>query len=241
MLACVACTDCNVRCGAGEGCRSRTFAPVRSSAVCTNWQKVRLQELVGADKQAEGQVRGAVGLGWAGLGGRGCIGLVGGREEGGSWQAACGLPASSTNAAGNSICSAQARAARLWPCAAPGGSALVHGVAELPLSLYEQAPPLHGPGVHACAQVPRTIEVELQGPLIHTCMVGDIVTITGLVKVRACACAAAHVLACLQWGPWSLPDACSAGRASGFRPGLLLWVGAHTCVQSNGLWSVACT
>lgn len=32
-------------------------------------------------------------------------------------------------------------------------------------------------------QVPRTIEVEMQGPLVHSCVVGDVVTITGLVKV----------------------------------------------------------
>ncbi|PNW71712.1 hypothetical protein CHLRE_16g665950v5 [Chlamydomonas reinhardtii] len=41
---------------AGDGCRSRTFAPHRASARCVDWQKIRLQELLGADKAAEGQV-----------------------------------------------------------------------------------------------------------------------------------------------------------------------------------------
>ncbi|GLI71641.1 hypothetical protein VaNZ11_016915 [Volvox africanus] len=40
----------------GDGCRSRTFTPLRSSARCVDWQKIRLQELLGADKTAEGQV-----------------------------------------------------------------------------------------------------------------------------------------------------------------------------------------
>ncbi|KAG2441933.1 hypothetical protein HXX76_003538 [Chlamydomonas incerta] len=40
----------------GDGCRSRTFAPHRASARCVDWQKIRLQELLGADKAAEGQV-----------------------------------------------------------------------------------------------------------------------------------------------------------------------------------------
>ncbi len=39
-----------------EGCRSRTFVPDRSSARCIDWQKVRLQELVGADQQQQGRV-----------------------------------------------------------------------------------------------------------------------------------------------------------------------------------------
>jgi hypothetical protein len=42
---------------AGEGCRSKTFAPVKSSARCVDWQKVRVQELIGADQQQQGQVR----------------------------------------------------------------------------------------------------------------------------------------------------------------------------------------
>eukprot|EP00798_Chlamydomonas_sp_ICE-L_P022085 gene22085-29149_t len=40
----------------GESCRSRTFTPDRSSAECVDWQKVRIQEVVGADKMAEGKV-----------------------------------------------------------------------------------------------------------------------------------------------------------------------------------------
>ncbi|KXZ52381.1 hypothetical protein GPECTOR_9g425 [Gonium pectorale] len=40
----------------GEGCRSRTFTPHRSSARCVDWQKIRIQELLGSDKAAEGQV-----------------------------------------------------------------------------------------------------------------------------------------------------------------------------------------
>ncbi|GIL88344.1 hypothetical protein Vretifemale_16312, partial [Volvox reticuliferus] len=40
----------------GDGCRSRTFTPLRSAARCVDWQKIRLQELLGADKAAEGQV-----------------------------------------------------------------------------------------------------------------------------------------------------------------------------------------
>lgn len=44
------------KCPGGEGCRSRTFTPDRSTAVCVDWQKVRVQEVMGADKQQEGSV-----------------------------------------------------------------------------------------------------------------------------------------------------------------------------------------
>jgi hypothetical protein len=39
-----------------RGCRSKTFAPNRASARCRDWRKIRIQELVGADKQQAGQV-----------------------------------------------------------------------------------------------------------------------------------------------------------------------------------------
>ncbi|PNH08574.1 DNA helicase MCM8, partial [Tetrabaena socialis] len=73
---------------AGNGCRSRTFTPHRSSARCIDSQKIRLQELLGADKAAEGQV-------------------------------------------------------------------------------------------------PRSVEVELSGDLVHSCVVGDVVAVVGVVKVMA--------------------------------------------------------
>jgi hypothetical protein len=38
------------------GCRSRTFTPDNSTAVCIDWKKVRLQELLGADQQQQGRV-----------------------------------------------------------------------------------------------------------------------------------------------------------------------------------------
>jgi DNA helicase MCM8 len=41
---------------AGDGCRSRAFTPDRSSARCIDWQKLRLQELLGADQQQQGKV-----------------------------------------------------------------------------------------------------------------------------------------------------------------------------------------
>ncbi len=42
---------------AGDGCRSKTFAPMKTSARCVDWQKLRVQELIGADQQQQGQVR----------------------------------------------------------------------------------------------------------------------------------------------------------------------------------------
>ncbi|GAX76612.1 hypothetical protein CEUSTIGMA_g4058.t1 [Chlamydomonas eustigma] len=39
-----------------KGCRSKTFGPNRASARCRDWRKIRIQELVGADKQQAGQV-----------------------------------------------------------------------------------------------------------------------------------------------------------------------------------------
>lgn len=39
-----------------RSCRSRTFAPDRSSAACIDYQKLRLQELLGADQQQQGRV-----------------------------------------------------------------------------------------------------------------------------------------------------------------------------------------
>lgn len=45
---------------ASDGCKSRTFEPLRmdgQSLQCVAWQKVRLQELLGSDKQQQGQVR----------------------------------------------------------------------------------------------------------------------------------------------------------------------------------------
>ncbi|KAG1667273.1 hypothetical protein FOA52_012562 [Chlamydomonas sp. UWO 241] len=44
-----------VKC-AGQGCRAKQFEPVRAGAKCSDWRKARLQEVVGADKQAAGQV-----------------------------------------------------------------------------------------------------------------------------------------------------------------------------------------
>ena len=41
---------------AAAGCRSRTFEPCRSDAKCVDWQKLRVQEIMGTDKQQEGQV-----------------------------------------------------------------------------------------------------------------------------------------------------------------------------------------
>eukprot|EP00775_Hariotina_reticulata_P012205 gene12205-12342_t len=43
------------RCAA-EGCRSRSFTADRSTARCIDWQKLRLQELLGADQQQQGKV-----------------------------------------------------------------------------------------------------------------------------------------------------------------------------------------
>ncbi|MEW5300243.1 MAG: hypothetical protein WDW36_003185 [Sanguina aurantia] len=43
------------RCSGG-GCRGKTFAPARSTATFTDWRKVRLQEVLGADKTAVGSV-----------------------------------------------------------------------------------------------------------------------------------------------------------------------------------------
>eukprot|EP00878_Enallax_costatus_P046823 GHUV01057115.1.p1 GENE.GHUV01057115.1~~GHUV01057115.1.p1 ORF type:complete len:250 (+),score=76.63 GHUV01057115.1:210-959(+) len=43
------------RCTA-EGCKGRSFTPERSTARCIDWQKLRLQELLGADQQAQGKV-----------------------------------------------------------------------------------------------------------------------------------------------------------------------------------------
>lgn len=42
-------------CG-GEGCRSRSFQPDPTNARCIDWQKLRLQELLGADQQQQGKV-----------------------------------------------------------------------------------------------------------------------------------------------------------------------------------------
>jgi DNA helicase MCM8 len=41
---------------AAEGCKSRTFEPCRSDAKSVDWQKLRVQEIMGTDKQQEGQV-----------------------------------------------------------------------------------------------------------------------------------------------------------------------------------------
>jgi hypothetical protein len=41
---------------AAEGCKSRTFEPCRSEAKSVDWQKLRVQEIMGTDKQQEGQV-----------------------------------------------------------------------------------------------------------------------------------------------------------------------------------------
>lgn len=41
---------------ATEGCRSRVFAPNRSSAQCIAWQKIRVQELIQGDQQTDGRV-----------------------------------------------------------------------------------------------------------------------------------------------------------------------------------------
>jgi hypothetical protein len=43
------------RCAA-EGCKGRSFVPDPSSARCIDWQKLRLQELLGADQQQQGKV-----------------------------------------------------------------------------------------------------------------------------------------------------------------------------------------
>ncbi|WIA40343.1 hypothetical protein OEZ86_013710 [Tetradesmus obliquus] len=40
----------------GDSCRSRAFTPDRCSARCIDWQKLRLQELLGADQQQQGKV-----------------------------------------------------------------------------------------------------------------------------------------------------------------------------------------
>lgn len=40
----------------GEGCRARSFTANRSSAQCIDWQKIRVQELMGADQQQQGRV-----------------------------------------------------------------------------------------------------------------------------------------------------------------------------------------
>ncbi|KAF6258257.1 MCM2/3/5 family-domain-containing protein [Scenedesmus sp. NREL 46B-D3] len=40
----------------GDGCRGRAFTPDRTSARCIDWQKLRLQELLGADQQQQGKV-----------------------------------------------------------------------------------------------------------------------------------------------------------------------------------------
>ena len=42
----------------GEGCRSKTFVPDDQHAVCVDWQRIRLQELVGAESLQKGEVRG---------------------------------------------------------------------------------------------------------------------------------------------------------------------------------------
>lgn len=39
-----------------EGCKGRSFLPDPSSARCIDWQKLRLQELLGADQQQQGKV-----------------------------------------------------------------------------------------------------------------------------------------------------------------------------------------
>lgn len=41
---------------AAEGCKGRSFTPNRATARCIDWQKLRLQELLGADQQAQGKV-----------------------------------------------------------------------------------------------------------------------------------------------------------------------------------------
>lgn len=51
----------------GDGCRSRSFTPDRSTARCIDWQKLRLQELLGADQQQQGKVPRSVEVSWAGL------------------------------------------------------------------------------------------------------------------------------------------------------------------------------
>ncbi|KAI8465449.1 MAG: MCM2/3/5 family-domain-containing protein [Monoraphidium minutum] len=43
------------RCAA-NGCRSRTFTPDRPTAKCIDWQKIRVQELLGSDVQQQGRV-----------------------------------------------------------------------------------------------------------------------------------------------------------------------------------------
>lgn len=39
-----------------DGCKGRSFTPDPSSARCIDWQKLRLQELLGADQQQQGKV-----------------------------------------------------------------------------------------------------------------------------------------------------------------------------------------
>lgn len=39
-----------------ESCKGRSFQPDPSSARCIDWQKLRLQELLGADQQQQGKV-----------------------------------------------------------------------------------------------------------------------------------------------------------------------------------------
>jgi DNA replicative helicase MCM subunit Mcm2 (Cdc46/Mcm family) len=49
---------------ADRSCRSRTFVPDRDSARCIDFQKIRLQELLGADQQQQGKVPRSVEVGY---------------------------------------------------------------------------------------------------------------------------------------------------------------------------------
>jgi DNA helicase MCM8 len=60
----------------GDGCRGRTFVAERPSAKCIDWQKIRVQELLGSDAQQQGRVPRTVEVGWQRVGIRDRVGCV---------------------------------------------------------------------------------------------------------------------------------------------------------------------
>ncbi len=56
------------------------------------------------------------------------------------------------------------------------------------ISQSEQAGATAGTGAQDTARVPRTLEVEVRGTLVNTCVPGDLLCVVGIVKTVQVRC-----------------------------------------------------